>query len=95
MLILKTNKGVPWWPSSSGSAIVTAVAQVQSWTREFPHALGLTKRRRKRRRRKRRGRRGRGRRKRGEEKEEEGEGGGGGEGEKEGEEGLNIYPALL
>lgn len=32
--------GVPWWPSSQGFGVVTAVARVQALARELPRAMG-------------------------------------------------------
>ena len=46
---IKTKCGVPWWSSSEGSSIVTAVALVTvvawipSLAQEFPHAMGMDK----------------------------------------------------
>ena len=35
--------GVPWWPSSKGFGIVTAVVRVLSLTQELLHAIGGAK----------------------------------------------------
>ena len=41
--ILKPCCGVPWWLSSEGFSIVTAVVWVQSVAQELPHAIGVAK----------------------------------------------------
>ena len=39
--------GVPWWPSSEGSGIVTTMAQVPSLAWERLHATGAAKKKKK------------------------------------------------
>lgn len=45
---VETHGGVPWWPSSCGPSVVTAVAwftpvlQVESLAGDLPHAAGMS-----------------------------------------------------
>jgi len=42
-IIYKIDFGVPWWHSGLGPGDITAMAQVQSLTQDFSHAVGTAK----------------------------------------------------